>query len=241
MKGKMTTLVALALAGSAAVAGAQRGGMGPMRGPVMGRGGAPGGMAAVIQRQLFRGITLTDTQKTQLRKLGDGGRTQMLALAKSAQADRQAMRTARENGDTVALKAARQKLEGWSNRGIALRGQVLQSARGILTADQQKQFDGNRTRLQHRAAAAQRYLRQQRTWSRRGAMMRAMGPNRWRFAPWGGRAGGPAFQHGGRFGPGRGGWFGRGQGFGPPNRGRGGPPPGGQPPDSSHTPPPIAG
>lgn len=241
MNGKMMTLVALALAGSVAVAGAQqRGGMGPMRGPAMGRGGAPGGMAAMMQRQLFRGITLTDAQKAQLQKLGDDGRTQTEALAKSAQADREAMLTARENGDTVPLKAARQKLQGYSNQRIALRGQMLKSARGVLTPDQQKQFDANRTRLQRRAAATMRNMRQHRMWQRRGAMMRGMAPNRGRFAPWGRGAGGPAFQRGRGFGPGRGGFGQGGQGLGPP-RGRGGPPPGGQPPDSSDAAPPIGG
>ncbi len=240
MNGKMTTLVALALAGSAAVAGAQqRGGMGPMRGQGMGRGGEPGAMQAMMQRQLFRGITLTDAQKAQLQKLQADNRTLMQALAKSAQADREAVLTARDNGDTVALKAARQKLQGYSNQRIALRGQMMKSVRGVLAADQQKQFDANRTRLQHREAAAMRNMRQHRMWQRRVAMMRGMAPNRGRFAPWGRGAGGPAFQRGRGWGPGRGG-FGQGQGFGPP-RGRGGPPPGGQPPDSSHVPPAVGG
>ncbi len=241
MNGKITALVALALAGSAAVAGAQRGGMGPMRGPGMGRGGPPGGAAMALQRQLFRGITLTDAQKTQLQKLQADNRTQMQALAKSAQADREAMLTARGNGDTVALKAARQKFEGEANRGIAMRGQMLKSARGVLTPDQQKQFDANRTQLQRRAMAAMRNARMQ----RRGAMMRAMAPNRGRFAPRGGRFRGQAYQRDGGFGRGRGGFGpgqgrGGGQGFGP-SRGRGGPPGGGQPPDSNTAPPPTGG
>ncbi len=253
----MLAAVAVAMTTVAAGASAQRGmgGMGGrgMAGPGMGRGNA---MGAMIQRQLFRGITLTDTQKTQLEKLRDANRTAMQAQAKSEQTDRQAFRTAMMNGDTVALKAARQKLEGYRNRTIALRGALMRNARGVLTPDQQKTFDANRTRLEQRAVRGVRMMRQQRMWGRRQAMMRYMAPNRMRsmrgrgWGPGAGfqQGGGPAFQRGRGFGNGpafqRGGGFGGGPAF---QRGRGGfgPRRGGQqsaPPDSTQgSTPPIGG
>jgi Spy/CpxP family protein refolding chaperone len=232
----MLAAIAVAMTTTAATASAQRGigGRGGMQGPGMAMGrrtpGGPGALGAMMQRQIFRGVTLTQAQQAQLQKLRDASRTQMQALMKSAQADRQALRAARENGDTVALKAARQKLEGWRNRTIALRGEMQRNVRGVLTPDQQKTFDANRARLEHRATRAMRMMRQERMWGRRQAMMRAMAPNRMRFmrgrgfgprarfqrgggfGPGGGfhRGGGPGFQRGGRFAPGR---------AGPPNRG----------------------
>lgn len=202
----MLAALAVAMTTAAAGAGAQRGTGamgGGMAGPGMGRGGA---MGAMLRRQLFRGIALTDTQKTQLQKVRDANRTELQAFAKSARADRQALRTAYENGDTVALEAARRDIEGARNRAIALRGQFMRNVRGVLTPDQQKTFDANRTRLEQRAARGARMMRQHRMWGRRQAMMRSMAPNRMRsmrhrgFGP----GGGAGFQRGG-FGPGRGG------------------------------------
>lgn len=161
--------------GVAGTASAQRGGrVGQMSGRTASRaGGQQMGKQAerqLVQRQLFRGITLTDAQKTQLQTLRADGRTQTQALMKTTKADRQAMRTARENGDTVALNKARHDARGDANRGIALRGQLTNRVRGVLTPDQQKQFDTNRTRLRHRAGKA---MRGRRGAMRRGGMMRA--------------------------------------------------------------------
>lgn len=174
--------------GMAAVAAAQRPGpmgpMGPMRG--QGRGGR---MRAMMARQMFRGITLTDVQKGQLQTLRDDNHAQMLTLLKSAQADRQALRTARVNGDTIALRAARQRIRGDRNRGIAVRGELQRNVRGVLTPDQQKQFDANRTHIRQRVAMAGRMMRRERMRFRRHAMMRAFMPGRRGFSPRGGRGG----------------------------------------------------
>ena len=185
-----------------------------------GRAGAGQNAGALVSRQLFRGITLTDAQKTQLQKVQTDGRAEMQAFAKTAQANREAVRTARENGDTVALNRARQEARGAANRRIALRAQTEKRVRAVLTADQQKQFDENRTRLHQRVGRAMGAMRQQRMAMRRGAMMRAMSPRagmrmQMRMQMRGGRG----FGRGG-FGPGgemqfRGGQRGPGGGFGP--------------------------
>lgn len=207
----MITGVALAC-GVAVSAGAQRAGqMGPMRGGrgMMGRGGAALGVMA--QRQLFRGITLSDTQKTELQKVRQANQTRMQALAKSAQTDRQALRTARQNGDTVALNAARHRVRGLMNKRIALRGELQRNVRGVLTPDQRKVFDSNRTRLEQRMTRAGRMMRLERTRMRHGAMMRALAPNRGRFMMRGGRG----MMGRGGFMPGRGMQMRPGRGFGP--------------------------
>ena len=216
----MRTLKAM-IAGAALVCGvagpaaAQRGGrMGRM--DSAGRAGAGQNAGALVSRQLLRGITLTDAQKTALQKAQDDGRTQMQALTTTAQANREAARTARENGDTIALNRLRAQTRGDANRRIALRAQQVQRVRGLLTPDQQKQFDENRTRLRNRVGRAMGAMRQRRMAMRRGAMMRAMAPRAgMRMQMRGGRG----FGRGG-FGPGggmqfRGGQQGPGGGFGP--------------------------
>ncbi len=215
---KMFAALVVAMTTAAAGASAQRGGM---AGPGMGRGG-PGAMGAMMRRQLFRGITLTDTQRTQLHKLHEARQAQMQAMMTSARADRQALRTAYQNGDTVALKAARQTLDGWRNRQIALRGQMQREVRGILTPDQQKVFDANRTRLAQRVERGVRMMRRERLWGRRQAMMRFMAPHRMEFMRGRGLRPGMGFQ--------RGGGVDGGPAF---QRGRGGPPGGGAAPDST--------
>ncbi len=241
MKKFTVVLTSLALmAGVAASAVAQRA---DTTGRMGGRGMGPagGGMQAMMGRQMFRGITLTDAQQAQLDKMRDGHRAQMQTFAKSAQADRQALRTARQNGDTVALKAARRNIEGAMNTRIALRAQMQKNMRSVLTPGQQKVFDANRTRVERRVARAGRMMRAERMGMRRHAMMRAFGHDR----GWG-------MQRGGGFGPGAGMHMrpGRGGGFGPgagmhmrPGRGGFGPGagmgmhrgPGGPPPDSTGT------
>jgi Spy/CpxP family protein refolding chaperone len=206
---RMLAAIAVAMTAAAAGASAQRG-MGGRAGPDSAMG--PGGPGAMMQRQLFRGITLTDSQKTQLTHLRDANRTAMQALMKSARADREALRTARENGDTVALKEARRNLEGWRNRVIALRGTMQRDVRGVLTPDQQKAFDANRVRIEQRVARAARMTHRERMWGRRHAMMRPMTPH--------------------------GAWSWRGRGFGP---GHGGPPNGAAPDSSKGGGPPIGG
>ncbi len=231
------TSVALACA-VAASAAAQRGGM---RGQMGARGmGGAGGARAMVGRQLFRGITLSDSQKTQLEKLRGDNRTQMQALEKTAQADRQTLWTARENGDTVALKAARQRVEGAANRRIALRGVMQRQVRAVLTPAQQKVFDANRTRIAQRMSRSAHMARSQRVRMHRWAMMRARGFNRAGMMRPGGYGAGAGMHM--RSG---GAWGGRG-GFGPgagmpqrPGRGGFGPGmqrrPGGPPPDSTQT------
>ncbi|MGH7671121.1 MAG: hypothetical protein ACRENQ_16685, partial [Gemmatimonadaceae bacterium] len=133
---KLTGIIAglMLVCGVAGTAAAQRGGtMGQGRNPGVGRGRAVGGMRAEAARGMFRGITLTDAQKTALRDAREASRTQL-----------------------------------------------QRNLRGVLTPDQQKVFDANRTRMARRVVRAGRMRRARRRIMRRHAMRRGVRRNRGR-------------------------------------------------------------
>jgi Spy/CpxP family protein refolding chaperone len=105
------------------------------RGP--GRGGP-----AMMDSILFKGITLTDGEKTQLTELRQAERAKMQAAggAQQGRGDFQAIREARQKGDTATanhlMSEQRTKME-------ARRDEQFAAIRGLLTAEQQKQFDAN--------------------------------------------------------------------------------------------------
>ena len=105
------------------------------RGP--GRGGQ-----GMMDSVLLKGISLTDSQKSQLTELRQTERAKMQAAggAQQGRGDFQAIREAREKGDTVTanrlMAEQRTKME-------ARRDAQFAAIRGILTGDQQKQFDAN--------------------------------------------------------------------------------------------------
>jgi periplasmic protein CpxP/Spy len=145
---KIAVFVALAAVVSASAAYAQSAGAPPAgaregRGPG-GRGG-PGGM----DQMLLRGITLTDAQKSQLEQLRQADRAQMQAGGRQGGGDFEAIRTARQNGDTATanrlMAEQRQKME-------VRRDQQVSAIRGILTGDQVAQLDANVAEMKKRQA-----------------------------------------------------------------------------------------
>ncbi len=220
---------ALLLAGSAGMAMAQQpGAPGRMGGPGM-RGPGQGGPL----RALFRGITLTDAQKTQLKSTQDKYSTQVQALQQATRTDRDAMRMALDKGDTAAFHAARAKVLTDGDRVTAMRAKLRDEARGMLTADQQKQFDQNVQRMKNmRGRMGARGMRgQMGAWGhgpmamRRGRMMRGMwgGPMAMRRGMM--MRGGPMMMRGGMWGG------------GPGMRGGPGGPGGAMPPGANRRPP----
>jgi periplasmic protein CpxP/Spy len=134
--------LALSLAGAAA---AQHEGPGDPhpRGAVRGPHGPMG------DGMLFQGITLTDTQKAQIKDLHEAERATMAANRDRIRAAWDSARTARERGDTVAareiVQRSRASMEQTRERHIA-------AVRNILTEEQRSQFDKNvaevKTRMQ---------------------------------------------------------------------------------------------
>lgn len=122
MKSMRTVLIGVALTmGIATGAFAQGGGGGGGNGGGQNRSG---GMMAM----LMNGITLTDSQQTQVKTIEDKYAPQM-------QPYRQKMRDARQNG-TPMDSASMQQLRDLNDKE---RGEI----RAVLTSDQQSKFDDN--------------------------------------------------------------------------------------------------
>lgn len=104
----------------ASVAQAQGGGMGGGRPGGMGQGGGMGGMAARQNELLFKGITLTESQKGKVDSIQAKGMADLQAMMMSG-ADMATMR----------------------DQLVAVRQAQNTAIRNVLTADQQTQFDKN--------------------------------------------------------------------------------------------------
>ena len=103
-----------------------------------GRGmrGGPG----MMEHALFKNITLTDAQKAQLEKLQKTERASMGTDGGARRAEFDAIRKARQSGDTVT--ANRLMLEQRSKMDQRFAAHTA-AIRAVLTPDQQKQFDAN--------------------------------------------------------------------------------------------------
>jgi Spy/CpxP family protein refolding chaperone len=103
-----------------------------------GRGG-PGG-PGMMEHALFKNITLTDAQKARLAEVQKAERSSMTADSGARRAQFDAMRKARQSGDTATanrlMLEQRTKMEQQFATHTA-------AVRAILTPDQQKQFDAN--------------------------------------------------------------------------------------------------
>ena len=136
--------LALSLAGTAA---AQQPGQDGQRRPKAegerGRGRfGPGGF-------LFRDITLTDAQKTQLQALRKTERDQMESRRDAMKKQFDEARAARERGDT---SAARALMERNRQQRDQIRDQHIAAVRNILSAEQRVQFDKNVAEMKQRQA-----------------------------------------------------------------------------------------
>jgi Spy/CpxP family protein refolding chaperone len=134
---KTLMLAALVAITGSAVAQAQGGPPGP-RG--MGRGGPGGGM--MLDRVLFKDITLSDAQKAKLEELRIAEREKMRADSGRGRGGEnfEAIRTARQNGDTATANRlmAEQRAKMDEQRDVR-----IATLRTILTSDQVAQFDAN--------------------------------------------------------------------------------------------------
>jgi Spy/CpxP family protein refolding chaperone len=103
----------------------------------------------MMEHMLFQGITLTDAQKAKLQDLHTTERAKMQANGQNGRADFDAIRDARQKGDT----ATAQKLMAEQRTKMeARRDEQVASLRGILTSDQQTQFDNNVAAMKQHAA-----------------------------------------------------------------------------------------
>lgn len=105
-----------------------------------GRGGRFGRGPAMMDQMLLKGITLTDAQETQLETVRKSERASMQADSGTRRGDFDAMRKARQSGDTV---TARKLMAEQRSRMDARLTAHSAAIRAILTPDQQKQLDAN--------------------------------------------------------------------------------------------------
>jgi Spy/CpxP family protein refolding chaperone len=98
---------------------------------------------------LLKGIELTEGQRTQVAQLRKTQRDAMESRRKQGKTEFEAMREARQRGDTAAVRAQMSKLQ--QARELE-RTQHVAAVRNLLTAEQRVQFDKNVTELKAREA-----------------------------------------------------------------------------------------
>jgi Spy/CpxP family protein refolding chaperone len=103
--------------------------------------------------RLFRGVKLTADERGKLATIREQFRTQLQPLVHQIRTARHAVRTAAARADTAAVSAARATLRDIRSKFNAARSQWVSDARGVLTPDQQAQFDKNVARMKAREAA----------------------------------------------------------------------------------------
>jgi Spy/CpxP family protein refolding chaperone len=94
-------------------------------------------------RGAFRGVTLTDAQKTQMKAIHQKYAPQFKPLTESMRPAMTEARSARQRGDSAAARAAFARTADTRAKVEALRQQERNEVRGILTAEQQRAFDAN--------------------------------------------------------------------------------------------------
>jgi protein CpxP len=145
--GLAASLASLAVAQQPADSGRARHGDRGQAGPGK-RGGPEGAFGRRGPGQeLLKGISLTEAQKTQLKTLRESQRTAMESNREGAKQDFDAVRAARQKGDTATARALMTKMRTAMDQK---RVQEIAAIRNILTADQRVAFDKNVAELKQR-------------------------------------------------------------------------------------------
>ena len=106
-----------------------------------------------LRGQLFKGITLSDAEKANLKAVQAKYASQMKALRQQSKPDMQAMRDARQRGDTAALKALWQKGAAQREQNKQVLEAERNDMRAALTPDNRTKFDANAATLDKKLAA----------------------------------------------------------------------------------------
>ena len=96
-----------------------------------------------LRGQLFKGITLSNAEKANLKAVQTKYAAQMKAQRERSKPDMQAMRDARQRGDTVALKALWQKGAAQREQNKQVMQAERNEMRAALTPENQVKFDAN--------------------------------------------------------------------------------------------------
>lgn len=141
---------AMLVVGGAAVAAAQQTTpTTPQRahGQHMRQGFGPG-----MRGQLFKGITLSDAEKSNLKNVQAKYAPQMKALREQFKPQMQAARQARQRGDTAALKTLWQNSAAQREQTKKLLDTERNDLRAALTPENQVKFDANVKQFEQRVA-----------------------------------------------------------------------------------------
>jgi protein CpxP len=120
-------------------------------------------MGARGARGLFKGITLSDAEKANLKAVREKYATQQKALREQFKPQMQAAREARQKGDTAALRDLWQKSAGQREQAKQLMLAERNDLRSALTPANQATFDTNVAALQKRTCRAGTERRKART------------------------------------------------------------------------------
>ncbi len=101
---------------------------------------------------LLRGITLSDAEKAKLHSIDAQHAAQMKALRKQDKPDMEAMRAARQRGDSAAVRALWEKSKGQRDQMQQLMLSQRNDVRAALSPENQAKFDANVAQLQKHAA-----------------------------------------------------------------------------------------
>ena len=145
----LAAVVALAGAGTAQAQRGARPGRAGGEGRAEGRGEGRGGPGMMADRGLLKGITLTEAQKTKLEQVRGADRANMGGGRGAGRGNFEAIREAREKGDTATVRRLMQEQRAEMD---ARRDQQIAAIRAILTSDQLGQFDANVAEMKKREA-----------------------------------------------------------------------------------------
>jgi Spy/CpxP family protein refolding chaperone len=98
--------------------------------------------------RLFRGVYLTTDERAKLSTIREQYHAQLQPLVQQFRTARHAIRAAAARTDTAAVAAARATMRDVRAKFTSVRTQWMTDARGVLTPEQQTQFDRNAARLQ---------------------------------------------------------------------------------------------
>ena len=102
--------------------------------------------------QLMKGITLSDAEKANLKAVQAKYASQMKTMRQQSKPDMQAMRDARQRGDSAALKALWQKGAAQREQNKQILQAERNDMRAALTPANQTKFDANAASLDKRLA-----------------------------------------------------------------------------------------
>jgi Spy/CpxP family protein refolding chaperone len=113
-------------------------------------GAGRGGEARMGRGGLFRGITLTDAEKSHVKQIHQKYSAEAKTLRESLRPAMQDARAARQKGDTAGVKAAWNKTSGDREKLRALMEHERAEIRSALTPEHQQTFDANAKQLEQR-------------------------------------------------------------------------------------------